>query len=72
VRENTDSIMAVGNAVKPQHYATFLEALKHVTAMSEWAFGEPTGVSPPGVDGPVNPRSVPGGAAPPEPTSAMA
>ena len=64
VRENTDSIMSVGNAVKPQHYATFLEALKHVTAMEDWAFGAPTGVVPPGVDGPL-PRP-PGQPAEPE------
>ena len=72
VAENTDSIMSVGNAVKPQHYATFLEALKHVTGMSDWAFGPPTGVSPPGVDGPINPRSVPGGVPQGEPATAMA
>ena len=72
VAENTDSIMSVGNAVKPQHYATFLEALKHVTGLSDWAIGAPTGVAPPGVDGPINPRSVPGGAPPGEPATAMA
>jgi hypothetical protein len=73
VAENTDSIMSVGNAVKPQHYATFLEALKHVSGMSDWAFGPPTGVVPPGVDGPINPRSVPGGVPQPgEPATAMA
>jgi hypothetical protein len=73
VAENTDSIMSVGNAVKPQHYATFLEALKHVTGMTEWAFGAPTGVVPPGVDGPINPASLRGGAPQPgEPATAMA
>ena len=74
VAENTDAIMSVGNAVKPQHYATFLEALKHVTAMTEWAVGAPTGVVPPGVDGPMNPNAVPGGRAnqPGEPATALA
>jgi hypothetical protein len=63
VAENTDSIMSVGNAVKPQHYATFLEALKHVTGMAEWAFGPANGVLPPGVDGPLPQpgTGVPGG-----------
>ena len=42
VSENSDTIMSVGQAVKPQHYATFLEALKHVTGMQEWAFGPPS------------------------------
>jgi hypothetical protein len=64
VAENSDSIMAVGNVVKPQHYATFLEALKKVTAMKEWELGTPTGVVPPGVDGP-----LPGA---PEPATAYA
>jgi hypothetical protein len=71
VRENTDSIMSVGNAVKPQHYATFLEGLKFVTGMTDWAFGPPTGVVPPGVDGPPNPNSVPGGK-PAQPATALA
>jgi hypothetical protein len=47
VHENSDSIMSVGDAVRPQHYATFLEALKAVTAMAEWAFGPPVPVTPP-------------------------
>ena len=74
VAENTDAIMSVGNAVKPQHYATFLEALKHVTGMPEWAVGPPTGVVPPGVDGPMNPNAAPPGRAnqPGEPATALA
>jgi hypothetical protein len=71
VRENTDSIMSVGNAVKPQHYAVFLEALKAVTGMVDWELGEVTGVSPPGVDGPLpQPPGEPG--RPAEPATAMA
>ena len=53
ISENSDSMMAVGNVVKPQHYATFLEALKHITGMQEWVFGPPVAVLPPGVDGPL-------------------
>ena len=47
VHENSDTIMSVGDAVRPQHYATFLEALKAVTEMSEWVFGPPVPVTPP-------------------------
>ena len=53
VRERSDSIMSMGNAVKPQHYATFLAGLKLVTGMDDWAFGPAEGVVPPGVDEPV-------------------
>ncbi len=69
VREHSDSIMSVGNAVKPQHYATFLAALKLVTGMDDWAFGPAPGAIAPGVDGPV-PR--PGGKDPLEPKTAIA
>ena len=37
IRENTDSIMSVGNVVRPQHYSTFDKALKQVTGVSEWS-----------------------------------
>jgi len=47
VHENSDTIMSVGDAVRPQHYATFLEALKAVTAMSDWVFGAAVPVTPP-------------------------
>ena len=67
VHENSDTIMSVGDAVRPQHYATFLEALKAVTAMPEWVFGPPVPVTPP------NPAldSIPGhgGAPAGEPTA---
>jgi hypothetical protein len=69
VTENTDSMMSLGNVVKPQHYATFLEGLKHVTGMQEWAFGPPTSVIPPGVDGPL--PTAPG-TSPAEPATALA
>jgi hypothetical protein len=76
VAENTDSIMSVGAAVKPQHYATFLEALKDVSGMTDWAFGPPTAVLPPGADGPDQPQhregSDPSQASPQQPQSAVA
>jgi outer membrane protein OmpA-like peptidoglycan-associated protein len=37
VHENTDSIMSMGNVVRPQHYATFHDALKRVTGVNEWS-----------------------------------
>lgn len=37
-RENTDSIMSLGNTVRPQHYATFHHALQEVTG-EEWQYG---------------------------------
>jgi hypothetical protein len=39
VFENTDSIMSVGNVVRPQHYATFHEALVNVTTPQGWHYG---------------------------------
>jgi hypothetical protein len=72
ISENNDSIMSVGNAVKPQHYATFLEALKHVTGMPEWAFGPTQGVLPPGADGPLPQPPRQPGQPEPEPANAVA
>ena len=74
VAENTDTIMSVGQAVKPQHYATFLEALKHVTGMEEWVFGPPVPVKAPdaGADfaTPPGPRpGAPTGAPAPAPSA---
>ena len=37
IHENTDSMMSLGNVVRPQHYATFSKALKDVTGVSEWS-----------------------------------
>jgi outer membrane protein OmpA-like peptidoglycan-associated protein len=34
--ENNDSIMSVGNEVRPQHYATFGWALKTLTGINDW------------------------------------
>ena len=68
MREHSDSIMSVGNAVKPQHYATFLAALKLVTGMDSGRRPAPGAIAP-GVDGPVPP---PGGKDPLEPKTAIA
>ena len=48
VAENNDNIMAIGEVVRPQHYATFFWALKDVSGMDDWALGEPRLVGPPG------------------------
>ncbi len=37
IHENTDSIMSLGNVVRPQHYAVFSKAIKDVTGVSEWS-----------------------------------
>ncbi len=39
VFENNDNIMSVGNVVRPQHYATFLEGLNLVTAPERFHYG---------------------------------
>ncbi|MCB9797170.1 MAG: OmpA family protein [Alphaproteobacteria bacterium] len=39
IHENNGNIMSLGNAVRPQHYSTFHEALCTVTGVSEWALG---------------------------------
>jgi hypothetical protein len=45
---NDDGIMSWGNEVRPADYATFLEALKDVSAIEQWEFGPPRAVVPPG------------------------
>ena len=37
--ENSDNMMSIGNEVRPQHYATFHEALCQVTGYNEWKLG---------------------------------
>jgi hypothetical protein len=66
--ENSDTIMSVGDAVRPQHYATFLEALKAVSAMPDWVMGAPVPVTPP------NPAldATPGTTDPTAPVTAVA
>ena len=43
VCEPTDSIMSVGDVVRPQHYSTFHAALTDITDQEPWALGPPTG-----------------------------
>ncbi|HET6547243.1 MAG TPA: hypothetical protein VFG79_02220, partial [Solirubrobacter sp.] len=48
VCEPTDSIMSVGDVVRPQHYATFHAALTQITQpQGPWALGPPTGRNDP-------------------------
>ncbi len=55
VCEPTDSIMSVGDVIRPQHYATFHAALTQITQPEgPWALGPPTGKKDP----------LPGAAAP--------
>jgi hypothetical protein len=44
---SSDSIMAGGSKVRPHHYVTFLDALKVVTDIPEWAYGAKQVVNPP-------------------------
>jgi outer membrane protein OmpA-like peptidoglycan-associated protein len=37
--QNNGGIMSLGNAVNPQHYATFHQALVDLTGVSEWSLG---------------------------------
>lgn len=39
IHENNGNIMSLGNAVRPQHYATFHEALRSLTGVTEWSLG---------------------------------
>jgi outer membrane protein OmpA-like peptidoglycan-associated protein len=36
VHENNDNIMSLGSTIRPQHYATFMEALHNVTSINDW------------------------------------
>lgn len=42
IAENNDSIMSLGNVVRPQHYAPFHEALRTLSGVNEWALGAST------------------------------
>jgi hypothetical protein len=65
--------MSWGNEVRPADYATFLEALKEISEMDEWAFGSPTPVvAPDGTGGPSAPGDFPVPAAPGPGGSAVA
>ena len=43
----SDSIMSEGSKVRPQHYTTFLDALKFISGMNEWEIGAKQVVKPP-------------------------
>jgi outer membrane protein OmpA-like peptidoglycan-associated protein len=47
----SDSIMSEGAKVRPQHYTTFLDALKLVSGMNDWDFGAKQAVKPPSAAG---------------------
>jgi outer membrane protein OmpA-like peptidoglycan-associated protein len=36
VYENNDNIMSLGSTVRPQHYATFMQALREVSGINDW------------------------------------
>jgi outer membrane protein OmpA-like peptidoglycan-associated protein len=36
VHENNDNIMSLGSTIRPQHYATFMQALHSVTGINDW------------------------------------
>ena len=36
VFENNDNIMSLGSTIRPQHYATFMAALRTVTSINDW------------------------------------
>jgi outer membrane protein OmpA-like peptidoglycan-associated protein len=67
VCEPTDSIMSVGNVVRPQHYATFHAALTQITKQSPWALGPATGKNEalPGAAAPGTGTGEPAGETPP-------
>jgi hypothetical protein len=62
----SDSIMSSGANVRPQHYATFFDALKIVSGMTEWEYGKPRLVVDPNKVGDF-PLGGPGGTAPATP-----
>jgi hypothetical protein len=46
----SDNIMSVGATIRRQHYVTFLDALKVVSGIDEWGFGDTSVVEPPKPD----------------------
>ncbi len=40
IYENSENLMSVGNKLKPQHYATFHDALCKCTGIGEWKLGK--------------------------------
>ena len=43
----SDAIMSCGKEVRQHHYVTFIDALRKVSGMKEWAFGPPQAVTAP-------------------------
>ena len=43
----SDAIMSGGKEVRQHHYVTFIDALRKVSGMKEWAFGPPQAVTAP-------------------------
>jgi hypothetical protein len=60
----SDSIMSMGKEVGPQHYVTFLDALKQVSGMTDWAIGPKRAVKPPSGAGDYPVPGTPGGGSP--------
>jgi hypothetical protein len=48
---SSDSIMSEGSKVRPQHYVTFLDALKVVSGIAEWGYGAKEVVKAPSAAG---------------------
>lgn len=57
----SDNIMSEGKVVRPQHYVTFLDALKQVSAMPDWDYGPTQKVNPPSGAGDFPVPGTPGG-----------
>lgn len=36
VAENNESVMSLGDTIRPQHYATFMKALRDLTGVNDW------------------------------------
>lgn len=66
----SDNIMSEGKVVRPQHYVTFLDALKQVSAMADWDYGPTRKVDPPSGVGDFPVPGTPGGG--PESDTALA
>jgi hypothetical protein len=47
IHGQSDAIMSHGATIRRQHYVTFLDALKVVSGMEEWGFGDKQDVEPP-------------------------
>ena len=66
VYENNDNIMSLGNAVRPQHYSTFMEAMNLIAAPEQFQYGG-EGAAPRLAPDLIPPRGLPQ----PEPDTAV-